>query len=58
MFDGYTNEPSTKDNAHLRRTAEQVGKCVNFVGDMKINLKKECVSIQHHKQATVYQYVG
>lgn len=40
VFDGYTDEPSTKDTAHLRRTAGQTGKSVNFVGDMKLNLKK------------------
>jgi len=41
IFDGYTDEPSTKDTAHRRRNLGHIGKTINFVSDMTMNMKKE-----------------
>ena len=41
VFDGYTNEPSTKDATHLRRTGICSGVTVHFTGDELIRSKKE-----------------
>ena len=40
VFDGYNSGPSTKDNAHLRRTREQMTE-VHFTGSTKMNVKKD-----------------
>ena len=41
VFDGYTNEPSTKDAIHLIRTRTCSGVTVHFTGDMLIQSKKD-----------------
>ena len=41
VFDGYTNEPSTKDATHLRRTGTCSGVTVHFAGDKLIQSKKD-----------------
>ena len=41
VFDGYTNEPSTKDAAHLRRTGTCSGVTVHFTDDKPIQSKKD-----------------
>ena len=40
-FDGYKDEPSTKDATHLRRTGACTGVTVNFTGGMIVQSKKE-----------------
>ena len=41
VFDGYTDEPATKDATQLRRTGVCAGVTVHFDGDMMIHSKKE-----------------
>ena len=41
VFDGYTNETSTKDAIHLIRTRTCSGVTVHFTGDMLIQSKKD-----------------
>ena len=41
VFDGYTNEPSTKDATHLRGTGSCSGVTVHFTGDKLIESKKD-----------------
>ena len=41
VFYGYTNEPSTKDATHLRRTGTCSGVTVHFTGDKLIRSKKD-----------------
>ena len=51
FFDGYTNEPSTKDAIHLIRTRTCSGVTVHFTGDMLIQSKKdEFVANKENKQ--------
>ena len=51
VFDGYTNEPSTKDAAldatHLRRTGTCSGVTVHFTGDKLFGPRKMS---PHHKE--------
>ena len=41
VFDGYTNELSTKDAIHVIRTGTCSGAIVHFTGDMLIQSKKD-----------------
>ena len=41
VFDGYTDEPSTKDATQLRRTGACSSVTIHFTGDMIIQSKKE-----------------
>ena len=41
VFDGYSNEPSTKDVAHLRRSKGIISPDVTFTSDMTFKSKKE-----------------
>ena len=41
VFDGYNNEPSTKDAIHLIRKRTCSGVTVHFTGDMLIQSKKD-----------------
>lgn len=41
VFDGYTEEPTTKDVTHLRRTGAGPGVAVHFSGSMILQSKKE-----------------
>ena len=41
VFDGYTESPSTKDTAHIRRSKGQIGNTINFSNDMTLDMKKD-----------------
>ena len=41
VFDGYSDEPSTKDTAHIRRKMGTVGKTVKFASDKTLDMKKD-----------------
>lgn len=41
VFDGYSNEPSTKDNTHKKRTAGKIGPTINFKPEMIVPLQKK-----------------
>ena len=41
VFDGYTEMPSTKDTAHIRRSKGQVGNTIKFSSDMTLDMKKD-----------------
>jgi hypothetical protein len=41
VFDGYADGPSTKDEAHLRRTSSEMGVDVDFTPDMLLKMKKK-----------------
>ena len=40
VFDGYNDDPTTKDVTHLRRTGDCVGVAVHFASGMMIKSKK------------------
>ena len=40
VFDGYPQEPSTKDTTHLRRKSTKSGRFVKITPHMKLNMKK------------------
>ena len=40
-FDGYNDDPTTKDATHLRRTGDCVGVTVHFASGMMIKSKKD-----------------
>lgn len=48
VFDGYSEMPSTKDMAHIRRSKGQTGNTVNFSSDMTLDMIKMC-SWQIHR---------
>ena len=51
VFDGYGEDPSTKDAAHLRRTGGVCSTTINFTRNMILNSKKEqFLSNPHNKQ--------
>jgi hypothetical protein len=51
VFDGYGEDPSTKDAAHLRRTGGVCSTSINFTGNMILNSKEEqFLSNPHNKQ--------
>ena len=51
VFDGYPDEPDTKDTTHLRRKLRKSGKCVNITPHMKLNMNKEnFLSVLKNKQ--------
>ena len=53
VFDGYNSGPSTKDNAHLRRTREQMTE-VHFTGSTTMNVKKDLfLSNKKNKQSFI-----
>ena len=41
VFDGYNDDPTTKDATHLRRTGDCVGVTVHFASGMMITSKKD-----------------
>ena len=41
VFDGYPDEPSTKDSTHLQRKSTKTGRFVRITPHMKLNMKKE-----------------
>ena len=41
VFDGYNDDPTTKDATHLRRTGDYVGMTVHFASGMIIKSKKD-----------------
>ena len=41
VFDGYSDMPSTKDTAHIRRSKSQIGNTINFSSDMTLDMKKD-----------------
>ena len=41
VFDGYESGPSTKDAAHLKRSAGVIGPTVHFDGNMNLTTRKE-----------------
>ena len=41
VFDGYEDGPSTKDEAHHRRSGQEMGIDVNFTPEMTIKMKKK-----------------
>ncbi|GFS16571.1 hypothetical protein ElyMa_004959500 [Elysia marginata] len=58
VFDGYNDEPSTKDATHLRRSCGVVGPTINFNPKMVCNATKEYfLGNPKNKQAFV-QYLG
>ena len=51
MFDGYSDKPSTKDCAHMRRSGGTIGVKVHFTSSMTLQTKKEeFLSNKHNKQ--------
>ncbi len=54
IFDGYTDEPSTKDGTHQRRAGGHVGATVDIASNMLIKSKKEeFLSNKENKQRFV-----
>ena len=41
MFDGYSDNPSTRDCAHIRRSGGTIGVTVHFISSMALQTKKE-----------------
>ena len=41
VFDGYNDDPTTKDATHLRRTGDYEGVTVHFASGMMIKSKKD-----------------
>ena len=51
MFHGYSNNPSTKDCAHISRSGGTIGVTVHFISSMALQTKKEeFLSNNHNKQ--------
>ena len=59
VFDGYSDNPITKDCAHIRRSGGTIGVTVHFISSMALQTKKEeFLSNKHNKQrfiAFLYQ---
>ena len=54
IFDGY-HRPSTKDEAHRRRTGTEVGACVSVSGEVRLTMtKKAFLGNSANKQALIY----
>ena len=53
VFDGYDSGPSAKDNAHLRRTREQMTK-MHFTGSTTMNVKKDMFLSNKNKQSFIF----
>ena len=54
MFDGYSDKPSTKDCAHMRRSGGTIGVTVHFTTSMARQTKKaEFLSKKHNKQRLI-----
>ena len=55
VFDGYSEQPTTKDATHLRRTEDCQGVTVHFTCDMALNSKKdEFLNNKVNKQRFIY----
>ena len=51
VFDGYSDNPSTKDCAHMMRSGGTIGVIVHFISSMVLQAKKEeFLSNKHNKQ--------
>ena len=51
VFDGYSDNPSTKDCARMRRSGGTIGVTVRFISSMALQAKKEeFLSNKHNKQ--------
>ena len=50
MFDGYSDNPSTKDCAHMRRSGGTIGVTVHFTSSMALQTKKEEFLFNKHNQ--------
>ena len=51
VLDGYSDNPSTKDCAHIRRSGGTIGVTVHFISSMALQTKKEeFLSNKHNKQ--------
>ena len=51
VFHGYSDKPSTKDSAHMRRSGGTIGVLVHFTSSMALQIKKEeFLSNKHKKQ--------
>jgi len=57
VFDGYHGEPSTKDEAHQRRSGHEVGVEVMYTPDMLIKMKKAILG-KRTKQTEVHRSAG
>ena len=54
MFDGYNDNPSTKDCAHMRRSGGTIGVTVHLISSMALQTKKEeFLSNKHNKQRCI-----
>ena len=54
VFDGYSDKPSTKDCAHMRRSGGTIGVTVHFTSSMALQTKKEeFLSNKHNKQRCI-----
>ena len=55
VFDGYNDDPITKDATHLRRTGDCVGVTVHFANGMMIKSKKdEFLNSKANKQRSIH----
>ena len=51
VFDGYSDNPSTNDCAHMRRSGGTIGVTVHFISSMALQVKKDVfLSNKHNKQ--------
>lgn len=58
IFDGYGRGPSTKDEAHKRRTSSNIGAEVNFKPEMQLTMKKKAfLANPKNKQKFLY-FIG
>ena len=55
MFDGYSDNPSTKDFAHIRRSGGTIGVTVHFISSMALQTKKEEFLSNKHNIAFLSQ---
>ena len=54
VFDGYSNKPSTKECAHMRRSGGTIGVTVHFISSMALQTKKEeFLSNKHNKELLI-----
>ena len=54
VFDGYSDKPSTKDCAYMRRSGGTIGVTVHFTSSMALHTKKEeFLSNKHNKQRLI-----
>ena len=55
MFDGYSDNPSTKDCAHIRRSGGTIGVAVHFISSMALQTKKVEFLFNKHNIAFLSQ---